>query len=98
MRKRDIFGWFLVFLSYVIAISLALWVYSYLDTSDKNPDRYKLEASYLEPMNCQYPGRSTNTATSCDNTDPACPETIKEDGGFCLQQPLEEVNDGLAGK
>lgn len=28
--------------------------------------------------NCQYPDRQTNPEAGCDNTDPACPETIKQ--------------------
>ena len=27
--------------------------------------------------NCQYPNRNTNPPNGCDNSDPACPETIK---------------------
>lgn len=38
--------------------------------------------------NCQYPNRETNPPNGCDNSDPACPETIKY-GYDC--QPLGET-------
>ena len=43
-----------------------------------------------EPANCQYPGRNTNTPEHCDNSDPACPETIKF-GYDCEPAPTTPV-------
>ena len=31
----------------------------------------------FDHSNCQYPNRETNPPNGCDNSDPACPETIK---------------------
>lgn len=41
--------------------------------------------------NCQYPNRETNPPNGCDNSDPACPETIKY-GYDCqpINQPTPE--------
>lgn len=45
---------------------------------------------------CQYPTRPLSAAGSCDNTDPACPETIKDPvlHGNCAPaayQPMADV-------
>lgn len=35
---------------------------------------------------CQYPDRNTNPPNGCDNSDPACPETIKF--GYDCEPPV----------
>lgn len=39
---------------------------------------------------CMYPVRPLANG-QCDNTDPACPETIKEDGGQCHESVKVET-------
>lgn len=42
----------------------------------------RVSAQTVTPEQCQYPTRPLVNG-QCDNSDPACPETIKEDGGNC---------------
>ena len=98
MRKRDALALLAMFFTYLLAILMGVWIYRYIDYRDINHDSYKAE-QFQHTLDCQYPWRETNTPISCDNSDPACPDTLKLDGGSCEQQPLEQVElDGLAGK
>jgi len=48
----------------------------------------------VTPESCQYPARPLVDG-QCDNSDPACPETIKWDGGNCTA-PESLENDVVA--
>lgn len=83
-----------LFIIYALAIAAVAMVMNYLDLRDTNPGRYE-----IQPPNCQYPTRQLNTDGTCDNSDPACPETMKEDGGDCssLLQVTAEPQEYIAG-
>lgn len=53
----------------------------YAGTRERPPIRVVIESQLHEE--CQYPIRPLKDGR-CDNSDPACPETMKIDGGNCL--------------
>lgn len=53
-----------------------------------------LQQNTFDPQNCQYPERSTNTPTTCDNSDPCDPANVRGASGACetpVVQQEEEV-------
>lgn len=46
----------------------------------------------FDHSDCQYPNRDTNPPNGCDNSDPACPETIKY-GYDCEPKTAEPVTE-----
>lgn len=51
---------------------------------------YARAAALTRPA-CQYPERSTNTATVCDNSDPCDPaDAAKGGSGTCKQLPVSQ--------
>jgi hypothetical protein len=47
-------------------------------------------AQTFDHSNCQYPDRTTNPPDGCDNTDPACPETVKGGSGDCPESDNQQ--------
>lgn len=53
-------------------------------------------AEKFDHSNCQYPNRNTNPPNGCDNSDPACPETIKF-GYDCEEFQITPVQPEVVG-
>ena len=50
----------------------------------------------FDHSSCQYPNRTTNPPDGCDNSDPACPETVKFGSGDCEIKAEPPQTESLA--
>lgn len=64
-----------------IWLAAAAYTFGYIYSEDATVGAMQEEV-------CQYDNRY-NADGTCDNSDPACPETLKEDGGNCNSNVTE---------
>lgn len=82
MNRKHLIQWIL----FVVA---ALFLF-YAVLAQAAPAASSQSPAPFDHSNCQYPNRETNPPNGCDNSDPACPETIKY-GYDCQPTPQTPV-------
>lgn len=71
-----------------VIAAFVIWALFVILSNASANSQQNSEQPAFDHSRCQYPTRETNPPNGCDNSDPACPETIKY-GYDC--QPLGET-------